>query len=234
MLHLRRDSLPITCAYLAAQDEIKKRNTHFSVTDINATYTVENSIINSSEKRYPFSIEYVVSGIAKSPFSKVYYHLIAKNTQQPLHKVEYCFDQDDWSRADHAEYQSDNITVFSFARKNRYQKGELIKYRIRITFDAGEGIAVEKTQRIIFSTQNFSSQFSKNARFNIKLIVPSTFERDFKEPRITRYSDGLNSSETDDIYSFESKSSDTGNCEFVNALDIMANELYCIEFTESI
>ena len=230
--HLGHDSLPITCIYLVALDKIKKQNRSFCVNNIDATFSIDTvKTIDSGKQAYPVTIDYIVSGFTKSPFSIVYYNLLAKSLRQSLHSIEYSFDDDNLSSAEHYEYQSDNITAYSLVRSKKYTHDEVVKYHIRISFDASEGVVVEKTQRFIISAQNFSNRFEKKAKLNIKLSMPSSFQDHFKEPRIKRYKDGLNYTEEDDLFSFQSKTVGDGYKEFMNSFNIMSNELYCIEFS---
>lgn len=228
------DHLLEIATYIATTEGIKERNSDFTLSRVDVSYTAGDPQDDPSQK-YPLGVKYEVVGTVHRRMSSVHFYVLARKTTSGNPKVSYQFSDDgEPSPARKAEERA-GITHYILTNHKEFKPDEIIKYTIFISFPPERGLSTHASQRFLLDPRNFSVD-CQNATVVFHVALP---ENVFEIPQVDVFTDGLNRNKDGGPYSLKGGSTEILRgklvCKtyFSTELSAKADRLYAVVFSPS-
>lgn len=197
------DRLLETAVYIAATEDIKQRNTSFSLEKIDIFYDFSRDQ-ECQKNKFGVCVQYNVVGTVNKKLSSIYFHVLARKTTSNNPTVEYYFGKADekkpWKEAGGVDaYERSGITYYTLTDDRAHRPEERLEYSIRVTFPAERGLSIYAPQRFLFDPENFS----KDCKYATAVFHTTLPENIFRDPQIDVFTDGLSRNKEDGPYSLK-------------------------------
>lgn len=226
------DHLLEIATYIATTENIKARNSAFTLSKVDVNYDAGDPQ-DSQAKKYALNVRYEVTGIVNKRMSSVHFCMLARKTTSGNPVVSYWFgDGGEEFHADKVDERA-GITHYMLPSHEEYEPGDILKYTISIRFPAERGLSTHASQRFLFDPRNFSVN-CPNATVIFHASLP---ENVFEIPRVDVFTDGLNRNKDRGPYSLcaESIQKRSNSCTYKVyksiSLPVRTDRLYAVMFS---